>query len=84
MLGAKWFSVYGPDTQYAFGHIGFTNVVAWADPERQVAVSLMTSGKPLVYLQLYDLWDILRQIGLACPKTRPQPWRPAVPTSVAR
>src|SRR5262249_38044899 len=49
MLGGKWVSLYGPDTLDAFGHLGFTNIIAWADPERQVAASLMTSGKPLVY-----------------------------------
>jgi CubicO group peptidase (beta-lactamase class C family) len=70
MLGAQWFSLYGPDTQHAFGHLGFTNIVSWADPERQVAATLMTSGKPLVYPQLYHAFDIMRQIGLACPKER--------------
>jgi CubicO group peptidase (beta-lactamase class C family) len=68
MLGGQWFSLYGPDTQYAFGHLGFTNIVAWADPERRVSAALLTSGKPLVYPELYYLYDALRQIGLACPK----------------
>jgi CubicO group peptidase (beta-lactamase class C family) len=68
MLGAPRFSLYGPDTQYAFGHLGFTNIVAWADPERQIAATLMTSGKPLLYPQIYYAFEILRQIGLACPK----------------
>ena len=27
------FSPYGPYTRLAFGHIGFTNIVCWADPE---------------------------------------------------
>jgi CubicO group peptidase (beta-lactamase class C family) len=70
MLGNEWFSPYGPDTQHAFGHLGFTNIVSWADPERRVAAALMTSGKPLVYPELYYLWDVLRQIGLACPKVK--------------
>lgn len=68
MLGGKWFSLYGPDTQYAYGHLGFTNIVAWADPERQVSVALMTSGKPLVYPALYHAYSIARHIGAACPK----------------
>ncbi|MBI4516484.1 MAG: beta-lactamase family protein [Deltaproteobacteria bacterium] len=68
MLGAKLFSLYGPDTEHAYGHLGFTNIVAWADPERQVAAALMTSGKPLVYPELYYAWDIMRQVGRACPK----------------
>ena len=62
--------IYGPDTQYAFGHLGFTNIVAWADPERQVAAALLTSGKPLIYPQIYYAFDAVRQIGLACAKGR--------------
>lgn len=69
MLGAEWASLYGPDTSHTFGHLGFTNVICWADPERQVAGALMTSGKPFVYPGLYYLFDVMRQIGLACPKT---------------
>lgn len=70
MLGAQWFSLFGPDTEHAFGHVGFTNVFAWADPERDLAVALMTSGKPVVYPQIVFLWDVMRQIGRACPKGR--------------
>jgi CubicO group peptidase (beta-lactamase class C family) len=69
MLGADWFSPYGPYTRKAFGHIGFTNIVAWADPERRVAAAILTSGKPFLYPELYYLFELLRQIGLACPKT---------------
>jgi CubicO group peptidase (beta-lactamase class C family) len=68
MLGGRWLSLYGPDTEHAYGHLGFTNVSGWADPERAVAAALMTSGKPLLYPQLYELYNISRQIGLACPK----------------
>jgi CubicO group peptidase (beta-lactamase class C family) len=70
MLGADWLSPYGPDTRYAFGHLGFTNIISWADPERQVAAALMTSGKPLIYPEIYYLFDVLRQIGIACTKTQ--------------
>jgi hypothetical protein len=28
----------------------------------------MTSGKPFIYPELYYLFEVLRQIGLACPK----------------
>jgi CubicO group peptidase (beta-lactamase class C family) len=73
MLGADWFSLYGPDTRQAFGHVGFTNVVGWADPERRVAAALMTSGKPLLYPEMYYAWDILRQIGAACPREKGRP-----------
>jgi CubicO group peptidase (beta-lactamase class C family) len=83
MLGGRWLSPYGPDTEEAFGHLGFTNILSWADPERQVAATLMTSGKPLVYAQIYYVFDILRQIGLACTKV-PARSRPAVPRRTPR
>jgi CubicO group peptidase (beta-lactamase class C family) len=68
MLGARWLSLYGPGTEHAFGHLGFTNIITWADPERQVAAAVLTSGKPLLYPAVYDLIDIPRQIGRACPR----------------
>jgi CubicO group peptidase (beta-lactamase class C family) len=48
MLGGDHFSPYGSGTPRAFGHIGFTNVIAWADPDRDISVGLMTSGKPFI------------------------------------
>ena len=60
-----------------------TNVLTWADPERQVAAALLTSGKPLVYPELYYLWDMARQIGLACPKAGALP-RPAAAALAAQ
>ena len=68
MLGARTLSLYGPDTEEAFGHLGFTNVMAWADPRRELAVGLITSGKPFVTPHVAALWDVTRQIGLAAPK----------------
>jgi CubicO group peptidase (beta-lactamase class C family) len=68
MLGAKRLSLYGPDTEHAFGHLGFTNVIGWADPERAVSGALITSGKPVVYPELPQLWGIMRRIGRGAPK----------------
>lgn len=85
MLGGRYLSFFGPDTPHAFGHLGLTNVVAWADPERQVAVALLTSGKPLFHPALYHAWDLLRQIGQGCPKVsdgaggRPRAGGPPMP-----
>ncbi|MDX2167584.1 MAG: serine hydrolase domain-containing protein [Deltaproteobacteria bacterium] len=72
MLGGSTFSLYGPDTANAFGHLGFTNILAWADPDRQIAGTLMTSGKPLVYPELYYLHDLMWTIGTECGKTPPR------------
>ena len=68
MLGG--FGFYGPDTAQAYGHLGFINIVAWADPERQVAAALTNSGKPLFLPEIYFLYDIMRQIGRACPQEK--------------
>jgi len=66
MLGGQYLSLYGPNTPNAFGHLGFTNIISWADPDRQVAGTLMTSGKPLLYPEIYYLHDVMWQIGTAC------------------
>ena len=42
MLGANLVSLYGRDTDDAFGHLGFTNILGWADPERGISVGLVT------------------------------------------
>jgi CubicO group peptidase (beta-lactamase class C family) len=75
MLGANAFSLFGPDTEEAFGHLGFTNVLGWADPERALSVGLMTSGKPMLHPALGDLWLLTRTIGREAPKvTRTGTW----------
>jgi CubicO group peptidase (beta-lactamase class C family) len=48
MLGADRLSLFGPGTRHAFGHIGFSNILVWADPERSLSACLMTSGKPFI------------------------------------
>lgn len=68
MLGARVLSLWGPDTEHAFGHLGFTNVLTWADPQRALAGALMTSGKPILYPELPDLWTLMRRIGIEAPK----------------
>jgi CubicO group peptidase (beta-lactamase class C family) len=68
MLGAKTLSLYGPDTEGAFGHLGFTNVMGWADPRRELSVALMTNGNPTVGPHLPLLWSLTRRIGSAAPK----------------
>ncbi len=66
MLGAPFGSIFGPSTPHAFGHYGFINVICWADPDRDVSVSLLTSGKPFLGPHLYRLFEVLRTIGHVC------------------
>jgi CubicO group peptidase (beta-lactamase class C family) len=69
MLGAEHFTPYGPHTPRAFGHVGFTNVIAWADPERQISVGLMTSGKPFVTPGQISWLRVPRTISRVCART---------------
>ncbi len=82
MLGGNYLSLYGPDTPHAFGHLGFTNIISWADPDRQVAGTLMTSGKPIIYPELYFLHDVMWYIDRVCTKTPPR--RAMAPRAVIR
>ena len=66
MLGAPFGSIFGPSTPHAFGHYGLLNVIGWADPDRDVAAALLTSGKPFLGPHLYRLFDLLRTIGAVC------------------
>jgi CubicO group peptidase (beta-lactamase class C family) len=68
MLGGKILSLYGPDTQMAFGHLGFVNILGWADPERAISVGLITSGKPTLYPELPQFWGIGWRIGTEASK----------------
>jgi CubicO group peptidase (beta-lactamase class C family) len=68
MLGSNWFSLYGGNTPRAFGHVGFTNVVAYADPDRDISVCLMTSGKPFITPGQLAWLNVARTIAKRCPR----------------
>ncbi|MFW2116242.1 serine hydrolase, partial [Acinetobacter geminorum] len=48
MLGSNPVGLFGPMTGQAFGQLGFSNILCWADPERDISVSLLTTGKSVV------------------------------------
>jgi CubicO group peptidase (beta-lactamase class C family) len=68
MLGAQVVSLYGLDTQHAFGHLGFTNIVAWADPERAISAAVLTSGKPILYPEFHLFVGMMQRISAEMPK----------------
>jgi CubicO group peptidase (beta-lactamase class C family) len=68
MLGSKYASFYGLRTPHAFGHLGFTNTLVYADPERDIAVSLMTSGKPIMSWGVLRMLGLLQSIAFRCPR----------------
>jgi CubicO group peptidase (beta-lactamase class C family) len=71
MLGSQRVSLYGPATKLAFGHLGFTNILGWADPQRAISVALLTSGKPVLYPELPQLIGLTALIGRQAPKVPP-------------
>lgn len=66
MLGGSPVGIYGMDTEYAYGHIGYANIFAWADPQRDIAVSLMNTGKAVLGPHLVPLIKLLGKISGAC------------------
>jgi len=83
MLGNKTVGPFGADNPYAFGHIGLSNIFGWADPERELAVALITTGKPIVSLHTLRLFQFLRAVGAAFPKIPRERWAPAAPVDAA-
>ncbi|MGO3326069.1 serine hydrolase domain-containing protein [Gordonia sp. (in: high G+C Gram-positive bacteria)] len=47
MLGSHYFGPFGRRAPEAFGHTGLTQIAMWADPQRDLAVAIVSSGKPL-------------------------------------
>jgi len=68
MLGGWMASLFGPDNPRAFGHLGFTNILAWADPDRDIAVAFLNSGKPFINLDVLRLFHVLSLIARTFPK----------------
>lgn len=68
MLGASVVSLYGLDTQQAFGHLGFTNMLAWADPERAISVAVLNNGKPILYPEFHRFLGTMQRITSVMPK----------------
>lgn len=63
MLGGKVLSLYGPNTTKAFGHLGWINIIGWADPERALSAALITTGKSVLYPEVIRFWEVGRTIG---------------------
>ena len=68
MLGAKVISLYGRDTDHAFGHLGLINIMGWADPERGISGGLVTSGKAILYPEVHRFYGVMQRIASVVPK----------------
>ena len=68
MLGAKLISLYGRDTDLAFGHLGLINIMGWADPERGISGGLVTSGKAILYPEVHRFYGVMQRIASEAPE----------------
>jgi CubicO group peptidase (beta-lactamase class C family) len=79
MLGAKVVSLYGRDTDLAFGHLGLINIMGWADPERAISVGLITTGTAIVYPEVTRFYGLMQRIASEVPKSTEPTWLAASP-----
>lgn len=68
MLGSKRFGPFGLDAPAAFGHTGLVNIAMWADPERDLAAAVVSSGKPGGHPEAKRYPAVLDAIAAAVPK----------------
>jgi CubicO group peptidase (beta-lactamase class C family) len=66
MLGGLPLGLFGSRSHHAFGHIGLSNNLSWADPERGISVALLVSGIPLLAGNLGALSRLVFTIASAC------------------
>ncbi len=62
MLGARLLSLFGTDTEQAFGHLGWINIITWADPRRALSAAVITTGKAPVYPEVARFWQLGNRI----------------------
>jgi CubicO group peptidase (beta-lactamase class C family) len=67
MLGEWPAGLYGSNCAQAFGHLGFINIVCWADPARDISASLLTTGKSMAVENLAAFYKVLLAISMNCP-----------------
>ncbi|MBF0225988.1 MAG: beta-lactamase family protein [Desulfobacterales bacterium] len=66
ILGGSPVGIFGPYSEKSFGHLGFSNILCWADPDRNISVAIMSSGKPLFGHHLPLLVKMIYTICSCC------------------
>ncbi len=66
MLGGRQLGVYGRNTPYAFGHLGFSNILCWADPQRDISVAILNTGKPVLGNHIFSLLGLVDGVSTRC------------------
>jgi CubicO group peptidase (beta-lactamase class C family) len=69
MLGSMRFGPFGRNAPAAFGHTGLVDIAVWADPERALAVGVVSSGKPGGHREAKRYPAVLDRIAAEFPRT---------------
>ncbi|WP_040524240.1 serine hydrolase [Gordonia effusa] len=69
MLGSTNYGPFGRNAPEAFGHTGLTDIAMWADPQRELAVAVVSSGKPGSHPEAKRYPAVLDAINSAFPPT---------------
>ncbi|MBQ0833945.1 serine hydrolase [Marinobacter sp.] len=77
MLGGNPIGLWGQQSRYAFGHVGLINKLCWADAARDISVSLLNTGIPIVGHHIPALGKFIYTIAREFP-LRPESERPVV------
>ncbi len=76
MMGGRRFSLFGLNTAGAFGHLGLSNVVVFADPARDLVVTFLNTGKPMMDPGMLRWYRVLQRIASIVPRDAPRAaWR---------
>lgn len=67
MAGEKLWSLFGFNTPQAFGHLGFINILCWADPQRDLSVAFLNTGKSLAPEGFLGFGNVTRMISQVIP-----------------
>lgn len=70
MLGEKLWSLYGFNSAEAYGHLGFMNILCWADPARDISVAFLNTGKTLAPESFVAFANVSRVISQQCSRVR--------------
>jgi CubicO group peptidase (beta-lactamase class C family) len=68
MNGEKLWSVFGFNTPRAFGHLGFINILCWADPDREISAAFLNTGKNMAPEGLLGFANVCRVISQVSPR----------------
>ena len=69
MMGGDYFSLFGLGTKGVFGHLGLSNLVAYADPSRELSVAYLTTGKPMFAPGMVQWYRVMQRIANLVPRT---------------